>query len=63
MPSLDVHDPQPTQQIAINGNHYLTSMLPTSTRYYHPNKYQIISARILVYSNSFFPRTVFWWNA
>ncbi|KAI0219227.1 hypothetical protein LSAT2_029187 [Lamellibrachia satsuma] len=52
-----------TQKNATNGNRYLAPMLPNSTRYYHPNKYQIIPVRIQVYSNSFFPRTVIWWNA
>ena len=52
-----------TQQIAINGNCYLAPILLNSTRYYHPNKYQIFPARIQVYRNSFFPRTVIWWNA
>ena len=38
-------------------------MLPTSTMYYHPSKYQIIPVLIHIYSNSVFPRTAFWWNA
>ena len=54
------------QLIVINGNHYLTPILPTCpvqgiiiSKYI----YKINPDRIKVYSNSFFPRTVFWWNA
>ena len=52
-----------TQQIPINGDRYLAPMLLNSTRYYHPTKYEIIPARIQVYTSSFFPRTVIWCNA
>ena len=54
------------QLIVINGNHYLTPILPTCpvqgiiiSKYI----YKINPDRIKVYSNSFFPRIVFWWNA
>jgi len=53
-----------TQLIATNGNRCVTSMLTTSTTLYdHPSNYQIVSARIPIYSNSFLPRTIFWWNS
>ena len=51
------------QLVAINPVHYLTPMVPSSTRSYHRYKYQIIPARIQIYQFSFFPRTVLWWNA
>ena len=43
---------------AINPAHYLTPMVPCSTRSYHRYKYQIIPARIQIYQHSSFPRTV-----
>ena len=50
-------------QIAINPDSYLSPMPPSNRRSYHPNKFQIIPARIQLYTYSFFPRTVIWWNA
>ncbi|XP_072046448.1 uncharacterized protein [Amphiura filiformis] len=41
---------------------YLTPMVPSITRSYHPDKFQRIPARIQLYRYSFFPRTVVWWN-
>ena len=41
----------------------LTPRTPSITRSYHPNQYQTIPARIQLYQNSFFPRTIIWWNA
>ena len=52
-----------TQQVAINCSDYLTPMIPSSTRSYHPQKYQLIPSRIQVFQYSYFPRTVIWWNA
>ena len=49
--------------IAINPADYITPRTPAVTRNYHPYQYQIIPARIQLYQNSFFPRTVIWWNA
>ncbi|XP_072041438.1 uncharacterized protein [Amphiura filiformis] len=49
-------------QIAINPDNYLTPMVQSSTRSYHPLKYQAIQSRIQLYRYSFFPRTVNWWN-
>ena len=40
----------------------LTPMAPSSTRSYHPNKYQPIPTRIQLYRYSYFPCTVAWWN-
>ena len=48
--------------IAINPDNYLIAMPPSATRFYHPSKFQLIPARI-IYKNSFFPRTVTWWNS
>ena len=49
--------------IAINPDNYLFAMPPSATRFYHPSKFQLIPARIQIYKNSFFPRTVTWWNS
>ena len=49
--------------IAINPDNYLFAMPPSATHSYHPSKFQLISARIQIYKNSFFPRTVTWWNS
>ena len=49
--------------IAINPDNYLIAMPPSATRSYHPSKFQLIPARIQIYKNSFFPRTVTWWNS
>ena len=49
--------------IAVNPDEYLSPALPSNTRSYHPNKYQLIPARTQLYANSFIPRTVKWWNA
>ena len=50
------------QLIAVNPTHYLTPMVPSITRSYHPDKFQPLPARLKLYENSFFPRTVTWWN-
>ena len=50
------------QIVAVNPDLYLTPMAPSSTRSYHPNKYQPIPTRIQLYRYSYFPRTVAWWN-
>ena len=52
-----------TNAVAINPALYATPMLATNTRQYHPSRYQIIPARVLLYQNAFFPRTITWWNA
>ena len=52
-----------SETVAINPAHYLTPRTPSITRSYHPNQYQTIPARIQLYRNSFFPRTIIWWNA
>jgi len=52
-------EPQPYPSDNGNGN------VPDQYKqdnYYHRSKNLIISALIQLYSNSFFPRTVFWWN-
>ena len=49
--------------IAINPDNYLIAMPPSATRSYHLSKFQLIPARIQIYKNSFFPRTVTWWNS
>ena len=49
--------------VAINPAHYLTPRTPSITRSYHPNQFQTIPARIQMFQNSFFPRTINWWNA
>ena len=51
------------KQVAINPDNYLTPLVHSSTRSYHPLKYQTIPARIQLYRYSFFPRTVNWWNS
>ena len=50
-------------QIAVNQDQVITPMAPNTRRSYHPNKYQRLPCRIQAYSNSFYPRTVTWWNA
>ena len=52
-----------SETVAINPADYITPRTPAVTRNYHPFQYQIIPARIQLYQNSFFPRTVIWWNA
>ena len=52
-----------SETVAINPADYITPRTPAVTRNYHPYQYQIIPARIQLYQNSFFPRTVIWWNA
>ena len=52
-----------SETVAINPAYYITPRTPAVTRNYHPYQYQIIPARIQLYQNSFFPRTVIWWNA
>ena len=37
-------------------------MPPSSTRSYHPNKFQLITSRTQLYGFSFFPWTVSMWN-
>jgi hypothetical protein len=51
------------QTIAVNPDLYLNPAIPCNTRSFHPNIYQIIPGRIQSFSNSFFPRTVIWWNS
>ena len=48
--------------VAINPSHYLSPMIQSNTRYYHPCKFQIITSRTQLYGNSFFPRSVLIWN-
>ena len=51
------------QLVAIDPALYLTPMVTSSTRSYHPLKFMLIPSRIQLYSNSFFPRSIAWWNA
>ena len=52
-----------SETIAINPAYYITPRTPAVTWNYLPYQYQIIPARIQLYQNSFFPRTIIWWNA
>ena len=45
-------------QVTISRSDYLTPIIPSSTRSYHPQKYQLIPSRIQVFQYSYFPRTV-----
>ena len=49
--------------VAVNPALYMTPMLPSSTRAYHPSKFSPLPARIQLFKASFFPRTVAWWNS
>ena len=49
--------------VAINPSDYLTPMITSNTRNYHPNKLKTITSRTQLYGNSFFPRTVYLWNS
>ena len=51
-----------TNQVAINPLIYLQPMSQTITRASHPDKFKIIPTRTQLYQNSFFPRTIVWWN-
>ena len=48
--------------VAINPALYLSPMMPTTTRSFHPSKLQTITSRTQLYQFSFFPRTVQLWN-
>ena len=48
--------------VAIPANGILLPM-PVSITRSHPLKFKLIPTRILIYRHSFFPQTIFWWNA
>ena len=52
-----------TERIAIATDQFLIPMPPSSTRSFHPSKYQLIPTRIQLYKFAYFPRTVVWWNS
>ena len=49
--------------VAINASHYLSPMIPSNNRSYHPCKLLTITSRTQLCGSSYFPRTVKLWNS